>query len=65
MGELEITCMISYAGLAAVVSYELYRGWRVRFGQDPDSNEASDELSTEFGPDEDENGRSNRNPQTP
>jgi len=63
MGELEISCMISYAGLAAVVSYELYRGWRVRFGQDPDSNEGS---AVQFGPDDDEkNGRSDRDPQTP
>jgi len=55
--------MISYAGLAAVVSYELYRGFRVRFGQDPDSNGGS---AVQFGPDaEPENdGKSDRDPPT-
>jgi hypothetical protein len=43
MGEFEITCTLSFLGLAAVVTYEAYRGWSGRIGRSSDAYGSSDD----------------------
>jgi len=49
MGEFEITCTLSFLGLAAVVTYEAYRGWSGRVGRSSDTGERSGDDKSNAG----------------